>query len=141
MSSDSLNLFVPSKAPNHRQQKVAEEVRFLLAQELTRGHIPAHTMKDGSLKTLPTSVTLTHVTVSPDLKHATVLVMPLGGEKIKETLEFLTAAAPYLRKVLSQKLSLRVTPKLRFDIDRSFIESQRIDDLLRSVSTSRPLGT
>jgi ribosome-binding factor A len=139
MAPHSLNLFLPSKAPNHRQQKVAEEVRFVLAQELMRGDIPAHVMKDGTLKTLPTSVTLTHITISPDLKHATLLVMPLGGEKIKETVEFLNIAAPYLRKALSQKLSLRVTPKLRFDVDKSFIESQRIDNLLRSVVTPLPL--
>jgi ribosome-binding factor A len=133
----SLNLFLPSKTPNHRQQKVAEEVRFLLAQELMRGDIPAHTASDGSLKTLPTSVTLTHVNISPDLKHATVLVMPLGGEKISETLEFLNMAAPYLRKILSQKLSLRITPKLRFSVDESLAYSQKIDDLLRSVATHK----
>lgn len=129
----SLNLFVPSKAPSHRQQRVAQEIRFYLAETLMRGDIPARLDSAGELLTLPTSVTITDVRLSPDLKHATVFVMPLGGQYKEETLAFLKSSSGYFRKMISQKLQLRGTPKLIFEIDAVFLEVEKIEGLLKKV--------
>ncbi len=129
----SLNLFVPSKAPSHRQQRVAQEIRFYLSEILMRGDIPARYNDEGELLTLPTTVTVTDVRLSPDLKHATVFVMPLGGQHKEETIAFLKIASGYFRKMISQKLQLRVTPKLVFEIDPVFSAAEKIDEILKKV--------
>lgn len=129
----SLNLFVPSKAPSHRQQRVAQELRFYLSEIFMRGDFPPRFDEEGELLDLPTAVTVTDVHLSPDLKHATVFVMPLGGQHKEETLAFLKAASGYFRKMISQKLQLRVTPKLIFEIDNAFLAAEKIEEILRKV--------
>ncbi len=129
----SLNLFVPSKAPSHRQQRVAQEIRFYLSATLMRGDVPPRFGKTGEMVILPTSVTVTDVRLSPDLKHGTVSVMPLGGQYKEETLLFLKASSGYFRKMISQKLQLRVTPKLIFEIDGVFSEVEKIEELLKKI--------
>jgi ribosome-binding factor A len=129
----SLNLFVPSKAPSHRQERVAQEVRYYISSVLMKGDIPPLYTADGELMTLPSPVTITDIKVSPDLKHATLYVMPLGGENQEETIAFLKASAGYFRKELSQKLQLRVVPKLSFQIDLTFEASQKLEDLFKKI--------
>ncbi len=60
-------------SPTHRLERVAELVRHALAEALTRGDVP-----DPALDHRP--VTIPVVKMSPDLKLATISVMPLGGE-------------------------------------------------------------
>ncbi|NBT85051.1 MAG: 30S ribosome-binding factor RbfA [Alphaproteobacteria bacterium] len=129
----SLNLFVPSKAPSHRQERVAQEIRFYVSSTLMRGDIPPLYTEDGELMALPTTVTITDIKVSPDLKHATLYVMPLGGEHQEDTIAFLKASTGYFRKELSQKLQLRVVPKLSFQIDLAFEATKKIEDLFRKI--------
>lgn len=129
----SLNLFVPSKAPSHRQERVAQEVRYYISSVLMKGDIPPLYTADGELMILPSPVTITDIKVSPDLKHATLYVMPLGGENQEETIAFLKASAGYFRKELSQKLQLRVVPKLSFQIDLAFEASQKLEDLFKKI--------
>jgi ribosome-binding factor A len=129
----SLNLFVPSKAPSHRQERVAQEIRFYVSSVLMRGDIPPLYTENGELMTMPATVTITDIKVSPDLKHTTLYVMPLGGEHQEETIAFLKASAGYFRKELSKKLQLRVVPKLSFQIDLAFEANKKIDDLFRKI--------
>lgn len=85
--------------------------------------------------TLPTPVTITDIKVSPDLKHATLYVMPLGGEHQEETIAFLKETAGYFRKELSKKLQLRVVPKLSFQIDLGFEATRKIEDLFKKIES------
>ena len=60
------------RGPSQRQLRVGEELRHALAWILERGKV-----RDPDLKGV--SVTVTEVRVSPDLRKATVFVIPLGG--------------------------------------------------------------
>jgi ribosome-binding factor A len=116
-------LFTPSRAPSHRQLRVGEEVRHILATLFLRSEFP----EPG----LPISVTITQVKMSPDLQNATVYIMPLGGQYREETLAYLKEIAGFIRHQLGKELKSKYTPALRFHLDESFDEAQRIEKLLK----------
>lgn len=129
-----LNLFVPTKASSHRQKKVAEEIKHHLATALARGDLPPiRRAKDNRFISFTTPITVTKIDVSPDLKHATTYIMPLGGNQQEEALYFVRAHRGYLRKYLGSKIQLRHTPDLHFALDNSFDNADRIKQLLASV--------
>ena len=79
-------------------------------------------------------VTLTKVEMSADLKHAAVWVSILGGDKSKrDSLVGLERAAPYIQRRLGQTLQLRYTPHLRFSLDESLDQAEKIDILLKEL--------
>ena len=82
-------------------------------------------------------VTVTHVKVSPDLRHARVFVSSLGGpEEKKKILQGLRSAAGYARHSLGQRLHhLRRTPELTFDYDDQIERETRIEQLLDQIKT------
>jgi ribosome-binding factor A len=119
---------------SQRQLRVGEEIRHVLATIFMRGDIPwPHGYTD-----MP-DVTVTEVQVSPDLKNATVFVMPLGGQKLPETVKALNIMTGYFRHEVSQEITLRYTPKLRFSADNSFIYAQHIDDILHKPDVAKDL--
>lgn len=131
----SLNLFIADKAPSHRQQKVASELKYLISQILLRGDLPPQMNDDDEPCILNEPVTITHVDVSPDMHHANVFFMPLGGNNQEEILQFLQNAAGYMRKVIGKQLHLKFIPKLNFVVDKSFSNTQKIDDILNKIRT------
>src|SRR6266566_2909213 len=69
-----------------------------------------------------------------DLAHARVRVSVMGSEDEKaKSLAGLESAARFLRSQLARELSLRVTPELRFELDRGLEHAQRIDRMLRDL--------
>src|SRR6266704_3447017 len=79
-------------------------------------------------------VTVTGVQVSADLAHARERVSVMGSEDEKaKSLAGLESAARFLRSQLARELSLRVTPELRFELDRGLEHAQRIDRVLRDL--------
>ena len=82
-------------------------------------------------------VTVTHVKVSPNLRHARVFVSSLGGpEERKKILQGLRSAAGYARHSLGQRLHhLRRTPELTFDYDDTIEKESRIEKLLDQIRT------
>jgi len=121
-----------AKAPSQRQLRVGEELRHLLSDVLRQGGL-----RDPVLAT--TSITVTEVRTSPDLKNATAFVMPLGGEASPEVLAALKRASPYLRREIGKKLQLRYTPNLSFQADYSFDEAARIGRALQDPAVARDL--
>ncbi len=83
-------------------------------------------------------VTVTHVDVSPDLRHAIAFVSVLGsdGERIS-TLRALDHARPFMRRELSRRLSLRYTPDVTFQSDTSMADAQAMTDLMRKTAEER----
>jgi len=77
-------------------------------------------------------VTLTGVRPSPDLRSARVYVSVLGGDA-EQTIEALSRAAPFLRRLLAQRAGLRFTPELHFVFDPTLASGSRIDELLRQT--------
>jgi len=79
--------------------------------------------------------TISEVEVTGDLRYARVRVSALGDEaKRLETITALENARGFLRRELAHRLDLRVTPELRFELDRGPEHSQHISDLLESLA-------
>ncbi len=108
---------------NQRQQRVAEEIRHVLANIIQRGEL-----KDPQLMDL--SVTVSEVRVSPDLKNATAFIAPLGGGSSEALATAMNRAAPFIRMRLGKELSLKYLPKVIFEADRSFDYAQKIESIL-----------
>jgi ribosome-binding factor A len=117
---------------SQRQLRVGEELRHVLARLFERG-----TLRDPALTGIV--ITVTEVRVSPDLKHATAFIMPLGGAKIADVLAGLTRSAGFLRREVAQEVRLRLAPELSFAADTSFEHASRIDALLRRPEVERDL--
>lgn len=109
---------------SHRPERVAESIRQTVAAFLTEN------VRDPRIG----FVTVTAVEVTPDLAHARVRVSVMGSEEDKaKSLEGLASAARFLRAQLGRELTLRVTPELRFELDRGLEHAQRIDRVLRDL--------
>jgi ribosome-binding factor A len=121
------------QGPSQRQLRVGEEIRHVLVEILARGHL-----RDPELQGV--SITVSEVRASPDLKHATAYVMPLGGGNVAEVVKALKRASGYLRSEVARAVRLRVAPELSFAPDRSFEEASRIDSVLRRPEVQRDLA-
>jgi len=126
------DLFSGKANSGQRPLRVGEEIRHAIADILLRGEVH-------SIELLGSSITISEVRVSPDLKNATVFFMPLGGENKEEKLEALKNAAPEIRHLVSKRMKLRYTPKLYFSLDNSFEEAERINTLLKQPEVARDL--
>jgi ribosome-binding factor A len=112
--------------------RVGEMLRHTLADIITRGHIHSPLLAG-------TSLTVTRVEVSPDLKNATAFVMPLGGAQAPEIEKELNRLAKPIRGELGHAIDLKFTPALRFKLDVTFDNVDRIDALLHSDRVQRDL--
>jgi ribosome-binding factor A len=121
-----------ARAPSQRQLKVGELIRHALAEILARGEIVDEVLNRYSL-------TVSEVRMTPDLKLATVFVLPLGGEGAEEAIAHLDKHKRFLRGELARRVSLKFMPELRFKTDTSFAASKRIDELLASPKVARDL--
>ena len=121
------------KPPSQRQLRVGEELRHIIANVIERGDI-----RDPDL--IGRAITVTEVRISPDLKNATVFVIPLGGGDVTPILAGLKRAKSFLRHEIARSVDLRAVPNLSFEPDISFDEATRIDALLRSPEVRRDLG-
>jgi ribosome-binding factor A len=123
------------KAPSQRQLRVGELVRHALAEILQRGEV-----HDPALEA--TVVTVPEVRMSPDLRLATAYVMPLGGRGVEAVLEALERNRKYLRGEVAHRVkNLRYAPDIRFRLDTSFAEGERVDALLRSPEVRRDIAS
>jgi len=121
-----------SRQPSQRMLRVGEMLRHTLADILTRGHIHSDLLAASPL-------TVTRVEVSPDLKNATAYVMPLGGAQAPEIEKELNRLAKPIRGELGHAIALKYTPALRFRLDSTFDNVDRIDALLHSERVQRDL--
>lgn len=124
--------FSRPRAASHRLERVGELVRHAVADILARGETPDEAF-DRHPVTIPT------VRMSPDLKLATILVMPLGGEDAGAVLDALNRHKKELRALVARRVNLKFAPDLRFALDTSFDAQERMDALLRSPEVARDL--
>jgi ribosome-binding factor A len=113
--------------------RVGELIRHSMAELLTRGEV-----NDPVLETHV--VTVPKVRMSPDLKLATVFVMPLGGGDTAPVLEALDRNKRYLRGEVARKINLKFAPDIRFKVDDSFDNASKIDRLLNSEKVRQDLA-
>ncbi len=87
-----------------------------------------------------TSITISFVKMSKDLRIANVYLMPLGGENKNQILEEMNNQKHIFQKFLSKsKINSKFTPKINFFLDDSFDEAQKIEKLLLNKNVSRDL--
>jgi len=113
-----------SGGPSLRLLRVGENVRHAISSILTRGDIQDPDL-DGA------SVTVSEVRVSPDLRNATVFVMPLGGDPKLAITKALNNNSAHIRGAMSKMLHMKYMPRLKFKLDESFDEASHIDAILR----------
>jgi ribosome-binding factor A len=118
-------------APSHRVERVGELIRHAVADILARE------VRDEAFDRHP--LTIRAVRMSPDLKLATILVMPLGGKGAGATVEALDRHKKELRALVARRINLKFAPDLRFALDTSFDAQARMDALLRSPAVARDL--
>ena len=102
----SKNRFSEGSGPTQRQLRVGELIRRTLSDVLNQGDI-----HDPDLNRL--SITVSEVRTTPDLKIATVYVLPLGGKHRDEAIAGLKRNKHELRRALSKETTLKFTPDLR----------------------------
>lgn len=119
--------------PSQRQRRVGELVRHALAEALSRGEL-----RDPALE--GRMVTVSEVRMSPDLKHATALVAPLGVEDAAPVVDALNRNARFIRGQVAPALrQMRSMPDFAFRLDTRFEDDAKIDALLRSPEVRRDL--
>ena len=121
-----------STGPSQRQLRVAELIRHALSEMLARGEIHDDVLAAHV-------VTVPEVRMSPDLRLATVYVMPLGGKDTEAVLEALERNRRYVRGEIAEAVNLKFTPDIRFLADETFEEVNRIEQLLASEKVRRDL--
>jgi ribosome-binding factor A len=117
---------------SQRQLRVGELVRHAVAEMLTRGDVHDPVI-EGHLITVP------EVRMSPDLRLATIYVMPMGGRDADEVVAAFDRQKKFLRAEIARRINLKFAPDLRFRVDERFDEAERIDKLLRSPAVKRDL--
>jgi ribosome-binding factor A len=120
--------------PSQRVLRVSELIRHAAADILARGEIedPALTRQ---------VVTIPSVKMSPDLKLATISVMPLGGKNVEKIIAALDKNKKVLRTLIAQRVNLKYASDLRFVVDETFAAQAKIDALLKSPEVARDLQT
>jgi len=113
-------------------ERVGELIRHAIADILARGEV-----RDDAFDRHPLTVPV--VRMSPDLKLATILVMPLGGKGAGATVGALDRHKKELRALVARRINLKFAPELRFALDTSFDAQARMDELLRSPAVARDL--
>jgi ribosome-binding factor A len=109
----------------YRSHRLAEELKnvisAVIAQEL-------HDPRVGF-------ATVTEVKVSPDLRHARILISVFGStEEKKRTLDVLTSATGFIRRQIGSRIRLRHTPELIFEYDESVERGDRTVQLIDEVN-------
>lgn len=115
----------PASGPSQRQLRVGELVRHKLAEMLARGDIHDDVLASHL-------VTVPEVRMSPDLKLATVYIMPLAGKDATPIIAALERNKRFIRHEVAESVNLKFAPELRFRYDETFDEGSRIDALLDS---------
>ena len=77
-------------------------------------------------------VTITAVDVSKDLKYAKVFITQMNNSDA--VLEALNKASGFLRKELSSRVNMKVSPALRFSYDHSVERGMALSKLIEEVN-------
>jgi ribosome-binding factor A len=120
------------KAPSQRMLRMGELVRHALAEMFSRGDV-----HDPVLETHV--ITIPEVAMTPDLRHATAYVMPLGGKDERAVIDALNRNKKYMRGVIAKKIQAKFAPDLHFRLDERFDRAEQIDKLLKQPEVQRDL--
>ena len=119
---------------SQRQLRVGETVRHAVADILVNGSVHDQDL-EGHIITVP------EVRMSPDLKLATIYVMPLGGRDTGIVIAALERHKKFLRGEVARRVNLKFAPDIRFRVDDRFDEAERIEKLLRTPAVQKDLAS
>ena len=118
---------------SQRQLRFSELIRSLISECLL-----VEDFYNFSFET--TSITISYVKMSKDLRIANVYLMPLGGENKNKIIEEINSQKYIFQKFLSKaRLNSKFTPKINFYLDDSFDEAEKIEKLLLNKDVLRDL--
>ena len=119
--------------PSQRQIRFSEVIREIISDNINKNHLFNDEIELGS-------ITVSFVNVSRDLRIASVYIMPLGGYNKEKILDIINKNLYIFQKaILKEKLHAKYIPKLRFYLDDSFEEAQKIKKLLSNKKVIRDL--
>jgi ribosome-binding factor A len=121
-----------SRGPSQRALRAGEVIRHAIAELLARGDVHDPVLQ-AHLITVP------EVRMSPDLRLATIYVMPLGGKDLEEVLVALERNKKFLRGEIAHRVNLKFAPDIRFRKDERFEEAERIEKILATPQVKRDL--
>ncbi len=119
---------------SQRQIRFAELIRSIISECLL--------VEDFySLNFEISSITISYVKMSKDLRIANIYLMPLGGKNKDLILDQINSQKYKFQKFLSKaKLNAKFTPKINFYLDDSFDEAEKIEKLLLNKNVSRDIN-
>ncbi len=77
-------------------------------------------------------ISVLRVETTKDLSFATIY-LSIYNDNPKETFEAINNASGYIRKLLSQKVDIRSTPKLIFKFDDGIAQSAKINKIIKNL--------
>ncbi len=115
---------------SQRTERIAGEVRAVVGEMIARQEIKDSRVRGAGL------ITITHVRMSGDLRHARALftVHGAGEAELERVRSGLDHASGYFRHAIGARLRMKVTPQLTFEIDRVFEQATRVESLLREIA-------
>lgn len=120
------------KGPSQRMLRVGELIRHAVSDILSRGEV-----MDPDLERQ--IITVPEVRMSPDLKVATVFVMPLGGKNQDKIVKALNRNAKWLRGQIARRVEMKFAADVRFKLDTRFDDDAKIETLLKSDPVARDI--
>ena len=124
--------FDTGPGPSQRQLRVGELIRRTLSDVIMRGDV-----HDPDLAGV--SATVGEVRMAPDLRVATVFVLPLGGANTQKIIKALARSAHELRRAVNKNVKLKFSPELRFLADESFDRMDQTRTMLGEDRVKRDL--
>jgi len=118
--------------PGLRLLRVGENVRHAISAILARGDVHDPVLAQAS-------VSVSEVRVSPDLRNATIFVMPLGGDPDLVVTKALNNNSAFIRGEMSKIVHMKYMPRLKFKLDESFDEASHIGALLRNPKVAQDI--
>ncbi len=111
----------------NRLQRVNSEIKKAISTIL------AEDIRDPRLNGL---ISITRVETTNDLSHCTIYVSVYAKDKIEQKINFNTLkhSAGFIRKLLSSRVDLRITPELHFKLDEGFDNSEKMTKLIESLN-------
>src|SRR5690625_2453723 len=125
-----MSRFDKGSGPSQRQLRVGELIRRTLADLLLRGDLHDPDLAGAS-------ITVGEVRTSPDLRVATVYVLPLGGHDSDRILAALNRARSEIRRNLTREIRLKFSPEIRFRIDETFDQMDRTREMFADERVRR----
>ena len=111
--------------PSYRLSRIEDEMKKTISDIL-------YDVKD--YRVAESMITITHVTVAPDLSEAKVFFSFMGGEyEPKEVRKGLMSAQGFIRSQVAKRMNLRQTPKFTFNYDDSMVNGAKINKLILQV--------